>query len=270
MSDTAPSIETPGRARALLRVFGYVVAAAALAAVGVLACWLIIDDRGRRGLWHVVDGLCVPSQRWFATPFPCLEVSPTGGYAVLHAPFDGTQILVVPITPILGAEDPAMRRPDAPDLWTVAWRERRRVGERLGRPLRDDETVLAINSESARTQNQYHIHVDCIAPVLRRFVEEKGPALDERWQEMTPVPSGIPYRLRRIDLATLARERPEVLIDRELSPTPGDLENLSFAVIGTGRGPAKNPELVLAVTYGFGDAEGGHAEELMDHACPAE
>ena len=46
-----------------------------------------------------------------------------------------------------------------------------------------------------------------------------------------------------------------------------DVSDLSIAVLGTGRGPTENPTLLLAVTFGFGESEGGHAEELMDHHC---
>jgi len=267
MQDTTPIAATPSRARSLLLRLIALFGLALTAVVATLAHWLIVDGHGQLGLRHVVEDMCKPVDRWLGLPFPCLEVSRAGGWAVLHAPFDGYQILVVPLAPISGAEDPAIRRPDAPDLWTVAWRERARVADRLGRPLPDDAVALAVNSESARTQDHYHIHVDCIAPSVRRSLAEAGTTIDEHWREMRPAPWSSPYRLRRIDLAMLAAERPERLIDRELRPAPGDIENLSFAVLGTGRGTKDDPELVLAVTFGLGDAEGGHAEELMDHAC---
>jgi CDP-diacylglycerol pyrophosphatase len=270
MPETTPIAATPARARPLLVTLGATLALVLMAIVATLAYWLVVDGRGQLGLRHVVENMCMPADRRLGTPFPCLEVSRSGGWAVLHAPFDGTQILVVPLAPVTGVEDPAIRRPEAPDLWSVAWRERARVASSLGRTLHGDDIVLAINSQSARTQDHYHVHVDCIAPSVRRTLAETGASIGESWREMRLAPWSSPYRLRRIDLATLAAVRPERLIDRELKPSPGDIENLSFAVIGTTQGPSDNPELFLAVTLGLGDIEGGHAEELIDHTCRAE
>lgn len=259
----------PSRTRGLSRAAGVAVAVVVAVPLATSAFWLAIDGGGRLGLWHVIDKLCRPAHRWLGTPFPCLEVSSSGGYAVVHAPFDGTEILVVPLAPIRGVEDPAIRRATAPDLWSVAWRERGRVGQRLGRPLADDAIALAINSRSSRTQDQYHVHVDCMAGAVRRSLRDAAGPIDDHWRELRPAPWGASYRVRRIDLATLARERPERLIDREIGPASTALEDLSFAVLGRPGGSDADPALVLAVTFGRGSEEGGHAEELMDHACRA-
>ena len=75
----------------------------------VLVNWLVIDGRGTQGLWHVVDDMCRPILKYTGHPFPCLEMSPEGGWAVIHAPFDGSQFLVVPLARVTGIEDPDTR-----------------------------------------------------------------------------------------------------------------------------------------------------------------
>ena len=259
----------PVRRRPLRRVL---VATGVLAAVplAVIGWALVIDGRGTRGLEHVVRDVCVPMQRRTGHPFPCLEVSLEGGWAVVGAPLDRSQFLVVPLAPITGLEDPAMLEPSAPRLWPVAWRERGRVGAVAGRPIGDAAIVLAVNSLSARTQWHYHIHVDCLAAPIRRFVAATLPSLGSDWREVRPAPWTALYRMRRIDLAALAGEGADRIVAREIAPSAEAIVDLSIAVIGTGEGPPDDPVLVLATTFGPTPDEGGHAEELMDHRCREE
>lgn len=240
-----------------------------LVLAAILVEWLVIDGRGTQGLWHVVNDMCRPIQKHTGHPFPCLEVSPDGGWAIVHAPFDGSQFLVVPLARITGIEDPASRRPRATDLWSVAWDHRRLVGERAGRALRNDEIALAVNSQSSRTQSHYHIHVDCLDAAVRRRLAEELPGIGTDWRELRPVASVAPYRVRRIDAATLRQEPLDRLIERELKPSAAAYEDLSIALIGTTEGTAENPVFVVGVTFGQADDEGGHAEELIDHKCRA-
>lgn len=235
----------------------------------VLVNWLVIDGRGTQGLWHVVDDMCRPILKYTGHPFPCLEMSPDGGWAIIHAPFDGSQFLVVPLARVTGIEDPASRRPRAPDLWSVAWDRRHLVDDRAGRPLRNDEIALAVNSKSSRTQSHYHIHVDCLDAAVRRRLAAELPTIGSTWRDLRPVASVAPYRVRRIDAATLRQEPLDHLIERELQPTKSAYEDLSIALLGTAEGTAENPIFIVGVTFGQADDEGGHAEELIDHTCRA-
>ncbi len=244
-----------------------VLLATGVVTAGVLVDRLLIDGRGTLGLWHVVDEMCHPMMRWTGLPLPCLEVSREGGYAVLHAPFDGSQILVVPLTHHTGIEDPAMRREDTRELWSVAWDKRHLVDGLAGRRLRDDEIGLAVNSRSSRTQWHYHIHIDCLAPQVRRLLAARMAEIGVDWTKEDPAPWAATYLMRRIDMASLKRETLERLVARELKPPEAAFADLSIAVIGTGLGTADNPIFVLAVTFGENDDGGGHTEELLDHTC---
>ena len=204
--------ETAGRRRSWFgrRLRVAIAVVAAVAAVPVY--WLLIDGRGTQGLWHVVDGMCRPMMRWTGHPVPCLEVSPAGGWALLHAPFDGSQFLVVPLARITGIEDSASRSAEARDLWSVAWEHRRLVDARAGRALRPEEIALAVNSQSSRTQSHYHIHVDCLKPAARRRFAEELPKIGPDWRELRPISWSAPYRgppYRRGDAAPRAARPPD-------------------------------------------------------------
>ena len=57
--------------------------------------------------------------------------------------------------------------PGAPNYWAQAWHARRYVDQRAGRVLGRDELSLAINSVYGRSQDQLHIHIECIKPAVR-------------------------------------------------------------------------------------------------------
>lgn len=268
-SDTRSTVSPRRRRSTVLRLLGTLAALGAVVG-GVLVDRLLIDGRGTLGLWHVVDEMCRPMMRWTGHPFPCLEVSTAGDYAVLHAPFDGSQILVVPLTHHTGIEDPAMRRPETRELWSVAWAKRHLVDGLAGRRLRDDEIGLAVNSESSRTQWHYHIHVDCLAPQVRRMIAARWSEIGADWTKEDPAPWAATYLMRRIDMASLKRETLERVVARELKPSDAAFGDLSIALLGTGQGTPDNPIFVLAVTFGENEDDGGHTEELLDHTCRAD
>jgi CDP-diacylglycerol pyrophosphatase len=253
--------------RSRLRLAVALLAAGLAMAALVVGYRLFVAHDGRLGLWRVVGEICVPAERLAGVPFPCLDVRLDRGWALVRAPFGGHEFLVVPTARVTGLEDPAARAPEMPDLWSVAWAERGRIAAAVGRPIPDDRMAFAINSRSARSQDQYHIHVDCLDADVRARLRAAALGLAGGWRDARPVGDDGPrYLIRRIALSDLARERPEALIARELAPRREQVSFLSFAVVGTGEGGG-DPGLLLAATYGLGPWDGGHAEELMDHAC---
>ena len=90
-----------------------------------------------------------------------------GRYAVLKDANGPTQYLLLPTARIVGIESPALQAPDAINYFAAAWDARRFVEEALGHDLPGDRVGLAVNSVLARTQNQLHIHIDCIRADVR-------------------------------------------------------------------------------------------------------
>lgn len=119
-------------------------------------------------LWHLVHDGCAPAARKHEyPPKPCVEVSaPTGhferGYAVLKDIRGRYQYLVMPLARITGIGSPAVLQSDAPNYLAGAWIARLYVEAALHKTVPRDELSLAVNSKYGRTQNQLHVHVDCI------------------------------------------------------------------------------------------------------------
>jgi CDP-diacylglycerol pyrophosphatase len=217
------------------------------------------SDRG--DLWRVVHDLCAPMQKFVGLPAPCLKVDRERGFAVLRAPTDATRILVAPTRKIEGVESPLLLRPDAPKIWSYAWENRGKVAAAASRPLSWADLGMAVNSRGARTQDQLHIHVDCVDARLQRALRAHPPrgdgwsALDLSW--------GDRYRVKRIGPKDLDRNIFKMVAD-EIPGARGRMGQESLAVVGY-EAPSGEPGFVVLAA-----GDDGHAEELLDHQCRAD
>jgi CDP-diacylglycerol pyrophosphatase len=148
-------------------------AQAALLAALFTSCAVIHDDPD--ALWKIVSTQCVPEQRSSGRPGACTEVNLQGGYSVLKDRNGIAQYLLIPNDRIAGIESSTLLQADAPNYWSDAWMARRFVEASLHASLKPQQIGLAINAEGHRSQNQLHIHIDCmradVTEALRRYVD---------------------------------------------------------------------------------------------------
>jgi CDP-diacylglycerol pyrophosphatase len=223
-------------------------------------------------LWEIVNDRCVPDQEQHGDPAPCADVDLSAGEdkgtAVLKDLVGATQFLLIPSGRVTGIESPELLAPDAPNYFAAAWRARSFVDDRAGWTLPRDWVSLAINSEDARTQDQLHIHVDCVRrdvhEALTRHAAEVGPA----W-----APFPVPLAGHRYSAIAVAGEdlavNPFQLLADGVAGARSDMGAQTLVVVGS-YGPDGQPGfIVLAdhVDVDAGDTAGGEA--LQDHtSCP--
>ncbi|HYZ23345.1 MAG TPA: CDP-diacylglycerol diphosphatase, partial [Rhodopila sp.] len=165
-------------------------------------------------LWNIVNGQCAPDEQQRHDPAPCSAVDLPHGYAVLKDLVGAAQFLLIPTARISGIEDPAVLAPDAVNYFAEAWEARAYTAERLGAPQARDVIILAINSEYGRTQNQFHIHIDCIRPDVRAALAANLDKVGPTWAPFPVTLAGSPYRAIRIGQETLGDVNPfRVLAD---------------------------------------------------------
>lgn len=219
------------------------------------------------GLWMAVHDVCVPNQRIFSNPAPCVKVDLVGGYAILKdpKPTAPTHFLLIPTDRVTGIEDPAILRPGGTNEWAQAWRARHYVEQRVGRILGRDEISLAINSVDGRSQNQLHIHIDCIRPDVRAALMRHAGSIGPNWAPF-PVPlAGAPYLAMRVEGSDLNGIDPFQLL-AALPDARADMGGRSLVVTGEtdAAGQAGFILLTGSTVPGLGDAGG---EALQDHQC---
>jgi CDP-diacylglycerol pyrophosphatase len=219
-------------------------------------------------LWRIVHGECVPHVEAGLGPKPCERVDLDGGVdqgvAILKDLVGISQMLAIPTRRITGIEDPQMLAPDAPPVFPVAWGAKTLVEERLHRALPREAVGLAINSKWARSQDQLHVHVDCMAIPIVKTLAEYGSALDSQWRAMTVPLNGRVYFARRVDSADLTDVAPLKLLADGVEGAREHMGAYSLAAVGATF--AGKPGFVLLADQ-FSLEGGGHAEDLQDHDC---
>ena len=173
-------------------------------------------------------------------------------------------MLAIPTRRITGIEDPQMLAPDAPNVFADAWKAKALLEERLGHPLPREAVALTINSKWARSQDQLHVHIDCLAKPVGEALAEYRPALDDRWRAMMVPLQGRVYFARRLESADLSDAEPLKLLADGLEGARAHMDAYTLAAIGA-TFDGKPGFVLLADSFSL--AGGGHAEDLQDHDC---
>jgi CDP-diacylglycerol pyrophosphatase len=219
-------------------------------------------------LWRIVHGECLPHVEAGEGPKPCEAVDLNGGaaegVAILKDLVGVAQMLAIPTRRITGIEDPQMLEPDAPKVFADGWKARTLVEARLGKQLPREAVALAINSKWSRSQEQLHVHVDCVAESVVEVLAGYRSALDDHWRAMTEPLKGRIYFARRVDSTDLEDIQPLRLLADGLEGAKEHMGDYSLAAVGAefdGR-----PGFIL-LADSFSLEGGGHAEDVEDHDC---
>jgi len=245
---------------------------AALTLASLLAVSLIVPLRATAltinpdALWKIVHGLCVPDEEQHHDPAPCAEVDLAGGYAVLKDILGKTQYLVIPTAETSGIESPSIIAPDAPNYFADAWRARRFVDKELGHEVPRDMIVLAINSRFARSQEQLHIHVDCIDPDVRATLLQHEGEIGAHWAPFDPPLAGEHYRAMRIAGKEL-KANPFVLLADGVASAREAMGQHTLVVVGASFAGGAPGFILLDDQADLAAGDRAHGESVQDHSC---
>jgi CDP-diacylglycerol pyrophosphatase len=251
------------RQKCTARVPGFALAFAAGLAFAPLSA-----SADPSALWRIVHDACLPHAEAGQGPRPCESVDlargVTEGVAILKDLVGVAQMLAIPTRRISGIEDPQMLAPDAPPVFADGWKAKALVEARLNHPLPREAVALALNSKWARSQDQLHVHVDCVAKPVAAALAEYRPALDENWRAMTVPLAGRVYFARRLDSTDLGDHDPIRLLAEGLEGAKANLRAYSLAAVGA-TFDGKPGFILLADRFSL--EGGGRAEDIQDHDC---
>lgn len=251
------TLPQPARLRhTLLRTIAVLAVAFAATSCARLAA---VDSNA---LWKIVDLRCVPSQQATGTPGQCTVVNLDKRYVILKDIVGRSQHLLIPTDRVTGIESPFVLAPNAQDYWDDAWTSRLYVEKSVKRSLPDNQLGLEINSQYRRSQNQLHIHIDCMHSKVSNALARHAKDAPGEWHWDTL--DGQRYRIMRVTSLTQANN-PFRIVARDNK----DAAAMAMqTILVTGAGPSAEQDGWLVVNSGLdADNGSGSAEGLLDHAC---
>jgi CDP-diacylglycerol pyrophosphatase len=251
---------------------------AAVATAGAFSLSLVGFAMGQsidRGLlWRVVQ-TCVANNRITGASFPCLDVNITkgveAGFAVVRAPLDTTHIVVVPTARVVGVEHAGLDEVGAENYFADAWQARHFVAERSPKPLRREDFGLALNSRPGRSQDQLHIHIDCLQTSARDALKAHAAEIHAgTWSRLSFDLHGDRYLATKLKSADLRDTNIFQLVTDGLHVAEADRSKVTIVVAGASSDKRDDGFYLLALVAKNARSNQGHGEFLLDHSCAAD
>jgi CDP-diacylglycerol pyrophosphatase len=247
-----------------------IAAAAAILATLVIAA-VAVRAYDPNALWRIVHDRCLPNELKRGDPAPCAKVDLEGGvergYAVLKDIRGATQFLLIPTARVVGIESPSLLAPDAPNYFAAAWRARSFVEKALGRALPRDAIGLAINSTRARSQNQLHIHIDCIRADVRQTLRAERATIGARWTPLGAPLGGNRYQAMRVMGQTLDGHEPFKLLADGIPGARAEMGAHTLVVVGMVFDGGEPGFVILDDHVDLVHGDFADGAQLEDHAC---
>lgn len=218
-------------------------------------------------LWTIVHDQCVPDQTGKGDPAPCALVDLSHKYAILKDRRGATQFLLIPTERISGIESAEILAPGAPNFWAYAWQARRFVEQRAGRGIPANDLALVINSEFARSQNQLHIHIDCIRPDVKKALADNLSSIGDHWATFEVPLQGYVYNAMSIPASALAAQNPFKLLAGESPDIRSDMSHETLGVAGAAFPDGSEGFILLSDRVDPAKRIYPSSGTLLDHDC---
>jgi len=223
------------------------------------------------GLWRIVHGQCVAHFVASHDPAPCqavhLDNGEDAGTAVLKDLVGATQFLVIPTRRVSGIEDAVLLAPGAANYFADAWGEIGRVAGAAHAELARDALSLAVNAVSGRSQDQLHIHLDCVRADVRDALRRMASGIGAAWAPLPEALDGHPYRAMRIDGDGLDGANPFRLLAEGVPGAGGEMGRHTLVVVGMVFAGGAPGFVVLDDRSDPLRGDFGSGESLQDHDC---
>jgi CDP-diacylglycerol pyrophosphatase len=157
---------------------------------------------GRDALRQIVQDQCVVNWLQHHDPAPCERVFladqkiSDSGYAVLADRKGGAHYLLIPTQTMAGIDGSELLDPDLPNYFAEAWHARDLITKFVGHDVPRSAIGLAVNTAHARTQNQFHIHIDCLRQDVVESLRTAAERMTDAWSPIDV--AGSTYRGLRI------------------------------------------------------------------------
>lgn len=241
-------------------------------AVCILALAIVLGSLwlpDRDALWRIVDGRCVPNLRLNGNPAPCVQVDLARGFAVLRDRVGIAQFLLIPTRRVSGIESPSLLARDAPNDWAAAWEARHHVEHALGHSLPRTALSMAVNSRWGRTQDQLHIHIDCVRPDVAARLAARRADLSTVWAPFPEPLAGRHFRALRVADQYLTNTNLFHVLAQDLTNPRSQMGHHTLVMVGMIFDGNEPGFVALDGSVDLLAFDLGRGEDLQDHGCGA-
>jgi len=211
-------------------------------------------------LWKIVHEKCVVATA------PCVKVNAGEHYALLKDQRGVAQHLLIPTDKITGIESPALLLSSTPNFLADAWKERAAVDAKLPHALPRDAVSLAVNAENARSQNQLHIHIDCLSTDAHAALAKVADTIGTDWAPLPIEIAGHHFQAMRFEGEDFGNYNPFLALAKTLKDPQTEMSARNLVVVGAtfSHGPGFIVLSDIAPPAVIGHAGG---EDVQDHSC---
>jgi CDP-diacylglycerol pyrophosphatase len=170
-------------------------------------------------------------------PAPCVSVElgdpprTDAGYALLKDRKGGAHFLLIPTRAINGIESAELASAGAPNYLAAAWEARDRLEAVVGHAIPRSAVGLAVNPMHARSQNQLHIHIECLrSDVLAALTEQVAGHPPDTWWPLRIGAYTLEARL--IAGESLGGENPFKLLNERILEEHGAMGEYTLVLAG--------------------------------------
>jgi CDP-diacylglycerol pyrophosphatase len=173
-------------------------------------------DAGRDALRQIVQNQCVIDWIQHQNPAPCERVfladdkNPSSGYAILADKKGAAHYLLIPTQTMHGVDAEELLDPDLPNYFAQAWKARDVITKFVGHPVLRTSIGLAVNNAHSRSQDQFHIHIDCLRQDVADSLHAAAEHVTDNWGPVNVL--GSTYQAMRIEEVSLDGASPFELV----------------------------------------------------------
>lgn len=216
-------------------------------------------------LWDIVHNKCQPSYDKQGTYGSCSLVNENEGYVLMKDRNGKYQYLLMPLNKVSGIEDKQLVSGNVPDYFRMAWDGRALVTEKTGQRIKENDVSLTVNSINARSQDQLHIHISCLAKPVREALDRfKSEKLGDNWSTFPEKLMGYEYSVKKLSSEAFENRNGDNIFKTVSDKVAQDGNEMQYATIAVVNQDKNNFLLLLA--QGSKSNPVG-AEELQDHDC---
>ena len=159
-------------------------------------------NSGRDALRQIVQNQCMIHWTQKQDPAPCERVflpnsrGGRSGYAILADRKGGAHYLLIPTQTMAGIDGGELLDPDGPNYFAEAWGARDLITRFIGHPVPRTAVGLAINTARSRSEDQFHVHIECLRQDVVDSLRDVAEQVGTRWSPVAV--AGSTYQAQRV------------------------------------------------------------------------